>query len=123
MTALSQVAKLRDQMTKYSKVLGEPAPHLHNPGDEATVDRHFLGMQDNRPYDVERVDDDGEKIPSSPFDGDDDLSFQRHSRLRRQKPLLYWRREAPLGEQSPLVCDWSSWPSITVTFILAEFAT
>src|ERR1700680_2873163 len=105
MTELYQVAKFRNQTTEYSKVLAEPEPRLRSPWDEATLDLHSLGRPDNRPYDVERADDDMEKITSSPFDGDDHRSFRWHSRLRRQKPRLYWRREAPSGEQSPAVCD------------------
>jgi hypothetical protein len=65
-----------------------------------------LGTPHNRPYDVERAgDDEWEKITLSPFDSDDDHSFRRHSRLRKQKPLLYWRKEAPLGEKSTRVCN------------------
>ena len=89
MTELSQVAKLRDQTTKYSKVLGDLEPHLHSLGDEATLDLHPLGTPDSRPYDVERVDDEQEKKTLPPIDGDDRRSFRRHShnRLRRQKRL------------------------------------
>lgn len=109
MTWLRHVGKPCDHRKELANFPAAPElrQSFHSPGVAGGTAPRSLGIADNPPDVVERACDDEGKKAWPPFDGvDRSFSYQRpHNTLRKQKPLLGWRRTAPLEEQSPLIYD------------------
>jgi len=109
MSYLRQVGKPHDQRKNAANFPATPESEqsLHSPGAAARTALRSWGIPHNPPDVLEHACDDEGKTAWPPFD-DDGRSFScqpPHSMLRIRKPLLCWRRAAPLRQQSPLACE------------------